>query len=62
MKKKYNNKVHKISKHLPYNFTNNIEYQDITYVYYEDNYYLVVGVFKNIEIQEVLSISEIRVL
>jgi hypothetical protein len=60
--KKYNNKIHKISKHFPYNFTNNIEYQDITYVYYEDNYYLVVGVFKNTIIQRILSITEIQVL
>ena len=60
--KKYNNKVHKISKHLPYNFTNNIEYEDVTYVYHEDDYYLVNGVFKNTEIQRVLSISELRVL
>lgn len=60
--KKYNNKIHKISKHLPYNFIHNIEYEDVTYAYHEDDYYLVTGVFKNTEIQRVLSISELRVL
>jgi len=60
--KKYNNKIKDILKHLPFNFTNNIEYEDVIYAYHEDDYYLVTGVFKNTEIQKVLSISEIRVL
>lgn len=60
--KKYNNKIKEISKHLPFNFINNIDYEDVTYVYHEDDYYLVTGIFKNNQIQNVLSISEIRVL
>ena len=60
--KKYNNKIKEISKHLPFNSINNIEYEDVTYVYHEDDYYLVTGVFKNNQIQNVLSITEIQVL